>query len=50
MSNTLVIAPCGQGKVWVDDPQQGPTPARKAYQGVPGTGVPGTPYAILGTW
>ncbi len=43
MSNTLVIVPCGQGKVWDDDPQRGPTPACKAYQG-----VPGTPYAILG--
>ncbi len=31
----LVIIPCGQAKVWDDDPQRGPTPARDAYTGAP---------------
>jgi hypothetical protein len=35
MADVLVIVPCGQGKVWDDDPQQGPTPAREAYTGAP---------------
>lgn len=35
MSATLVIVPCGQGKVWDDDPERGPIPAREAYTGAP---------------
>src|SRR3954451_7073086 len=35
MPNTLVIVPCGQAKVWDDDPDRGPTPARGAYTGAP---------------
>jgi hypothetical protein len=35
MSTILVIVPCGQGKVWDDDPERGPTPAREAYTGAP---------------
>lgn len=33
--STLVIVPCGLGKVWDADPQQGPAPAREAYTGPP---------------
>lgn len=32
---TLVIVPCGRGKVWDLDPTAGPTPARDVYQGAP---------------
>ena len=35
MDGVLVIIPCGQAKVWDDDPQRGPTPAREAYTGAP---------------
>jgi hypothetical protein len=32
---TLVIVPCGQGKLWDRQPKVGPTPARDAYTGAP---------------
>jgi hypothetical protein len=35
MAGTLVIVPCGHGKVWDDDPRRGPTPAGDAYTGAP---------------
>jgi hypothetical protein len=35
MSKMLVIVPCGQGKFWDDDPQQGPTQAREVYTEAP---------------
>jgi hypothetical protein len=35
MADVLVIVPCGQRKVWDDDPQQGKVPAREAYTGAP---------------
>lgn len=35
MNGTLVIVPCGQGKVWDKNPHAGPTPAREAYTGAP---------------
>lgn len=35
MSTTLVIVPCGQAKVWDNDPERGPTPACEAYTGAP---------------
>jgi hypothetical protein len=35
MDEALVIIPCGQAKLWDDDPQRGPTPARDAYTGAP---------------
>jgi len=31
----LVIIPCGQGKVWDNEPNRGPTPARDTYTGTP---------------
>jgi hypothetical protein len=33
MTGVLIIVPCGQRKVWDDDPKAGPTPAREAYTG-----------------
>ena len=33
--STLVIVPCGQGKVWDRDPLRGPTYAADAYTGAP---------------
>ncbi len=30
-----MIVPCGQSKVWDDDPHRGPTPACEAYIGAP---------------
>ncbi len=35
MNRTLVIVPCGQGKIWDAEPGSGPTPARDAYTGSP---------------
>lgn len=35
MSGTLVIIPCGQGKVWDKDPARRPVAARYAYTGAP---------------
>lgn len=35
VDGVLVIIPCGQSKVWDDDPERGPTPAREAYTGAP---------------
>jgi hypothetical protein len=35
LDDVLVIVPCGQGKVWDNDPERGPTPAREAYTGAP---------------
>src|SRR6266567_8790715 len=32
---TLVIVPCGQGKIWDKYPEAGPTAARDAYTGAP---------------
>ena len=31
--SVLVIVPCGQGKVWDNQPQRGPVPAADAYTG-----------------
>jgi hypothetical protein len=35
VQDTLVIIPCGQGKIWDADPSRGPTLASDAYTGVP---------------
>jgi hypothetical protein len=35
MKGTLVIVPCGQGKVWDADPNRGSVPACDAYNGAP---------------
>jgi hypothetical protein len=35
LADKLVIIPCGHGKVWDDDPERGPAPAREAYTGAP---------------
>ncbi len=35
MDRTLVIVPCGQGKIWDAEPGRGPTAARDAYTGSP---------------
>jgi cytoplasmic iron level regulating protein YaaA (DUF328/UPF0246 family) len=35
VKDLLVIIPCGQGKIWDEDPNREPTPAREAYTGVP---------------
>jgi len=31
----LIIVPCGSAKIWKEQPNQGPTPAREAYIGAP---------------
>jgi len=35
MSRTLVIVACGARKIWDDNPNAGPTPAKDAYTGAP---------------
>jgi hypothetical protein len=35
MGEMLVIIPCGQSKVWDDQPERGPVKARDAYTGPP---------------
>jgi hypothetical protein len=35
MPHTLIIVPCGQGKIWDQYPHYGPVPARDAYTGAP---------------
>jgi len=35
MGEMLVIVPCGQSKVWDDEPERGPVMARDAYTGSP---------------
>jgi cytoplasmic iron level regulating protein YaaA (DUF328/UPF0246 family) len=32
---TLVIIPCGRSKIWLKQPNLGPTPAQEAYIGAP---------------
>jgi hypothetical protein len=32
---TLVIIPCGRSKIWLKQPDLGPTPAQEAYTGAP---------------
>ena len=35
MNRTLVIVACGARKIWDDNPNAGPTPAKDAYTGAP---------------
>lgn len=33
--HTLVVVPCGKAKIWDQQPEAGPTPAKDAYVGTP---------------
>lgn len=35
MKGILVVIPCGKRKIWDEDPDRGPTPARDTYIGAP---------------